>query len=105
MANAIAHLWQTYNARLQPGPPQLLPTGVPKPPPVRMIPGFKPVPAVPVGVTQPGNTGGVGGLFFQSNPASPDEPLQVETQQEFQNRYDESVLTKFPPLGGGGDVD
>lgn len=84
-ANAVAHIWQTYNARV---------TGVARPgrihyskgpsypsqpskQPARSRPFPRPVRAparVPVGAGR----GGYGGLHFQSNPGNPRPPLPQE---------------------------
>ncbi len=114
-ANAVAHLWQSYNARINWNP---VVKGGATPKPIntndlpsrnrnnpqrgnrtirtRPFPQPAPPPRVPVGASGPvRGTGGVGGLFFQSNPGAMEEPLP---QQEFSNRFTDAVLS-FQEIG------
>lgn len=109
-ANAVAHLWQTFNANLSGGKvgsaaagPKLSPvqTSVRAPPaPSQKV---KPPKALPVPKAAPpripvGKSGGGGiGFHFQSNPGSQKPPLP---QEEF-NRVFQRTLD-FPPVKGGG---
>jgi len=112
--NAVAHLWQTYNARLSGVSPRLgrsvsrlspVQTSVraPKIPPQKVNPPKAvPVPkAAPPRIPVRASGGGGIGFYFQSNPGSVEPPLP---QAEF-NRVFQRTLEFAPVVGGGQAID
>ncbi len=104
-ANAVAHLWQVYNARLAPPPvikavsgPKLTPVQTSVRAPATNVPKALPVPNAAPPRIPVGSSGGGGiGFVFQSNPGSVEPPLpQEDFERVFQRTLD------FAPIAGGG---
>lgn len=109
-ANAVAHLWQTYNASVAGSKVKTGPVSGPKLSPVQtsvrvqgspqkvLPPQALPVPkAAPPRIPVSASGGGGIGFMFQSNPGSVEPPLpQAEFDRVFQRTLD------FAPIPGGG---